>query len=293
MILNLLLGLVLAAAIAFAARKARALSRSGAWAALALGTVIFGLGGFGWAMLLLAFFISSSLLSRLFGRRKRALDEKFSKGSERDAWQVLANGGVAGIFTLLHAFDPSATWPWVGCAAALAAANADTWATELGVLSPAPPRMLTSLRRAEPGTSGAVSGAGLLAALGGAGLVALVAGALWRGHTGLSFVGLPYSIADLLGAAPAEFSFEQRAAWFGIIAGCGLAGSLVDSLLGATLQAVYRCPACRKETERHPLHTCGAPTSLARGLPWLNNDWVNAACTLSGALLAVGLWFWL
>jgi Raf kinase inhibitor-like YbhB/YbcL family protein len=66
----------------------------------------------------------------------------------------------------------------------------------------------------------------------------------------------------------------------------GLAGSLVDSLLGATWQAIYYCPACRKETERHPLHTCGTPITLLRGWRWLNNDWVNATCTTSAVLLA-------
>ena len=156
MIVNLILGFLLASIIAFAARRVKALSRSGEIAALVLGTVIFGLGGFGWALLLLTFFISSSVLSRLFGRRKRSLDEKYAKGSERDAWQVLANGGVAGIFALLHAFYPAETWPWVGCAAALAAANADTWATELGVLSPTAPRLITTGRPVEPGTSGGI-----------------------------------------------------------------------------------------------------------------------------------------
>lgn len=65
MLLQLGLGTLLAILIAAAARKTRSLSRSGAYAAVVLGTTIFGLGGLGWAVLLLAFFISSSLLSRL------------------------------------------------------------------------------------------------------------------------------------------------------------------------------------------------------------------------------------
>jgi uncharacterized protein (TIGR00297 family) len=290
MLINLMIGLVLALMIAFAARRAKALDRSGAAAAAVLGTLIFGLGGLAWATLLMTFFISSSVLSRMFRKRKGSLDEKYAKGSERDAWQVLANGGVAGVFTLLHAFFPAAAWPWIGCAAALAAANADTWATELGVLSPTAPRLISSLHEVERGTSGGVTALGTLAALGGAGLVAFFAALLWRGHIGPELVGVPFNLADLLGASPVEFSFGQRAAWFGILAGSGLFGSLVDSLLGATLQAVYRCPTCRKETERHPLHSCGTPTTLVRGLSWLDNDWVNTACTLSSALLAVCLW---
>ncbi len=106
-----LLGVVLAALIAYAAHRVRALSDSGAIAAGLLGTVFFGLGGLRWAALLLAFFISSSALSRLFRQRKATLDEKFSKGSERDAAQVAANGGVAGLFVLLHVFSPTRSGP--------------------------------------------------------------------------------------------------------------------------------------------------------------------------------------
>lgn len=282
MALTLLTGFLLALLIAFIAFRVKALSRSGALAALGLGTVIFGLGGLSWAVLLLAFFISSSTLSRLFKRRKSALDEKFSKGSQRDAGQVLANGGVAGVFAILHAFFPQAGWTWIGCAAALAAANADTWATELGVLNPGAPILITSGRPVERGTSGGISPAGTLAALAGAAFVAL-------------FAALGYRTALQIGprapylTSPTGLLFDGGV--FGLAALGGLAGSLVDSLLGATLQAIYYCPACQKETERHPQHTCGTDTRRVRGLAWLDNDWVNTACTLSGALLAVVLFF--
>ena len=67
----------------------------------------------------------------------------------------------------------------------------------------------------------------------------------------------------------------------------GLTGSLFDSVLGASVQAIYRCPACQKETERHPLHLCGTETIRVRGWRWLNNDWVNALCTAGGAALGI------
>jgi uncharacterized protein (TIGR00297 family) len=290
MIVNLSISLVLALVISLAAYCSRSLDRSGAAAATLLGTLIFGLGGVGWAVLLLAFFLSSSLLSRLFGARRPAVSEKYAKGSRRDAWQVLANGGLAGVFVIFHALAPMQSWPWIGAAAVLAAANADTWATELGVLSPHSPRLISTGRQVEMGTSGGVTATGLVAALGGSAFVALCAALLWRGATGLTLVGVPFNLADLLGAAPVNFSLGQRTQWFAILALAGLAGSLVDSLLGATLQAIYHCPVCDKETERHPLHSCGAPTRRIRGLPWLNNDWVNLCCTLSAALLALAAW---
>lgn len=262
---QLVLGILLAVLVALAAYRLRTLSRTGAWAAGVLGAVFFGLGGLGWAALLLAFFVSSSGLSRLAKKRKTALDEKFSKGSQRDAAQVLANGGIAGVFVLLHIFFPQAAWPWAGCAGALAAANADTWATELGVLGKTAPRLITSWKSVERGTSGGVSLVGLAAALSGALFVGVAAVVFWPG--GLTSAGETLVRLALIGLA-------------------GLTGSLVDSWLGATAQAIYTCPVCAKETERHPLHTCGTPTSLVRGLPWLDNDWVNIACTVAGGLLA-------
>jgi uncharacterized membrane protein len=81
--------------------------------------------------------------------------------------------------------------------------------------------------------------------------------------------------------------WEQSLAAFALVSLAGLAGSLLDSLLGATVQAIYTCPNCQKETERHPLHTCGAQTTLAHGWPWMDNDWVNGLCTLGGALVAL------
>ena len=143
--MQLLLGFLLAITIAFLAYKARSLNISGAIAAAVTGTIIFGVGGLTWAILLLTFFITSSALSRAFKKRKQGLDEKFSKGHERDAGQVLANGGLATIFAGLYFFFPDSAWAWVGFAASLAAVYADSWASELGVLNPHPPRLITNL----------------------------------------------------------------------------------------------------------------------------------------------------
>src|SRR5512146_3231945 len=115
---NVLIGFGLAAVVVLAASLAGSLNPWGALAALLLGTIVFGLGGLGWAILLLGFFTSSSLLSRLFRRRKAAFEEKFSKGSQRDAGQVLANGGIAGAFVIIHLLFPASAWPWVGFAGA-------------------------------------------------------------------------------------------------------------------------------------------------------------------------------
>ncbi len=260
-----LLGIILGLSIGLLAWRAGALSRSGAWAATATGGLVFGLGGLAWGVLLLTFFVSSSALSRTFTRRKAELSEKFSKGSQRDWGQVFANGGLGALLALAQAAYPGQIWPWVAFAGAMAAVNADTWATELGVLNPRPPRLITSGQVVARGTSGGVSILGSLAALGGAGLIALFACFFPPG-------GLALAAAVTL---------------------AGVAGSFFDSLLGATLQAIYYCPACQKETERHPQHSCGTPTVRQRGWRWLDNDWVNFSASLVGAGLALVVWLWL
>ncbi len=269
-------GFLIAFAITFIAYRLGLLSRSGAAAATGLGALVFGLGGLGWAVLLVVFFASSSGLTHLFGRRKRDLAAAFSKGGRRDAGQVLANGGLAGLVVVVHALWPEWAGFWIAYCGILAAVNADTWATELGVLSRAAPRLIITLRSVERGTSGGVSLAGTLAALAGALLVGLIGGLFWPGQA-LDNVGLQPALDQVMRTA-------------GVVAAAGLLGSLVDSLLGATLQAIYYCPDCGQETERYPLHTCGTPTTLQRGLSWLDNDGVNAICGLFGGVTAVVLW---
>lgn len=270
-----LLGLGVGVGISYLAYRARTLSRSGTLAAAALGTVVFGLGGPGWAVVLLTFFTTASVLSKIFKKPKMAAELQFAKGSRRDASQVAANGAVAGVMALMYFIltqaQPESNWLsflWIGFASSLAGANADTWATELGILNPRQPRLVTSFRQVPKGTSGAISLIGTLAAFNGAAVVGGMA-----------------ALMSLAGWAPV--SILPLGLQFSVIALAGLVGAMVDSWLGATLQAVYFCPKCEKETERHPLHGCGAETALLRGLGWLSNDWVNFTCTLSAGLVGV------
>jgi uncharacterized membrane protein len=121
----------------------------------------------------------------------------------------------------------------------------------------------------EVGTSGGVTARGTLAALAGAGLIGAVA-------AGFSLAG---------GGTLAQAGALVLAAAIG-----GVGGALADSLLGATVQAIYRCEACGKVTERHPRHRCGGETRRLRGWRWLDNDWVNFISSAAGGLLAAALW---
>lgn len=238
-------------AIASLAYALRALSPSGALAAFAVGTVVFAVGGWPAAAVLLTFFLSASALSRLGVRRKRDLVD-WGKQGARDARQVLANGGVAAVCVAL---SPLTTAPLLlAFAAALAAATADTWATEIGTLAQRARSVLT-FRPITRGISGGVSVPGTIAQVAGAALVAYVA-------------------------------FRIHLAPFWPVAIAGVAGGLFDSVLGASAQSLRWCPRCARPCETNP-HVCGTPTAMFRGLSWIDNDAVNFLSTLFGAGVAV------
>lgn len=258
--IQLLIGIAFAIIVALTARAAGSLSKSGAIAAVAVGGITFGLGGFLPAILLLTFFITSSVLSKVGGARKKDAAGAFEKDGERDYGQVLANGGMASLYAALLAFCDENIW-FVGLVGAFASVNADTWSTELGVLARRKPRLITTLKMVEPGTSGGVTLEGTLAGLAGAALIGIVAG-----------------VGKLDGNI-----------FLAVTAG-GMLGATLDSLLGATVQVIYSCPVCDKQTERHPTHVCGGSTTYLRGWSWLSNDLVNFISSIVGSLVAIGIW---
>lgn len=227
------------------------------------------LWGAGWAggAVLAAFFVSSSLVSRVAPRLARRGGARVrpdtaapldAKGDCRDRWQVLANGGAAaaGALTAGAALgDRPLALALV--TASLAAAAADTWATSIGETSPVPPRHLLTGRVVPTGTSGGITRRGTLGAAAGALLVAATGG-LASGDAGLVAAG------TLL----------------------GIFGMLADSALGAALQGRFACPACGVPSE-WPVHRCGTRTRHLGGLRWLNNDGVNLLATCLAALLAL------
>jgi uncharacterized protein (TIGR00297 family) len=263
--LRFVLGLLFSSSIGLLAYRRRSLSRSGILGAIVTGTTSFGYGGLAWGLSLIFFFVSSSFLSHFRAQDKASTAaDKFSKGSQRDLAQVAANGGVASAMALGHGLSTqSATRAAfaAGYIGALATANADTWATELGVLSTQPPRLITTWQTTTVGTSGGITPMGTTAAASGA----LAQGLVFK---------LLY---------PATSAFTPLIALVS-----GLTGSMFDSLLGATVQAIYYCPTCDKETEQR-IHNCGTSTQPLRGLAWMNNDMVNFLATLCGSLISISI----
>jgi uncharacterized protein (TIGR00297 family) len=250
-----LAGAVLSVLFATAARRTRSLSTSGSVAAVVVGTLSVA-AGWSWGVLLIAFFASGSALSKLGERRKADLIGSIvEKGGERDAVQVLANGGIFAAAAIGYFLIPSPIWFAIG-AGALAASAADTWATEIGTLAGGAPISIVSGKRVPPGTSGGVTFVGTVAAVAGALFIAVVA----------AFANWPVP--------------------FTAITVGGVAGSLADSLLGGTIQARRWCDLCAESTERL-VHRCGTPTRPAGGLAGFDNDSVNTVCSAIGALVAL------
>jgi uncharacterized protein (TIGR00297 family) len=224
-----------------------------------IGTSVFGIGGWTFAIPMLLFFIGSSLLSKLPQKNAKLVQDMIAKGDRRDAVQVLANGLLPTLMVIagLIIKNEAAFLLYLG---GLAAATADTWATEIGLRFGKQPRSILTGKWVAPGTSGGITLAGVLGAILGAALVALAG--YW---SYLLFENVAIRWQQFIGVTLA-----------------GVIAQFIDSLLGATRQRRNRCVVCGKITERS--EHCGQATSYASGWQWLDNDVVNIACGVSGVV---------
>jgi len=250
------IGMFFALLVVVLSYKARFLSFSGSVMTFVLAIAVFGLGGWAFTVPMLTFFFLSSLLSKVGKKTKQKFKNTFEKSGVRDYAQVLANGGIPGVLVILHYFWPSEIFYYLYLLS-LAVATADTWSTELGVLSPGKPRLITTFKKVEPGISGAISIFGTLGGLLGSFLILL---------SGLLFVSMSATL-------------------FLILWGFAFLGDLLDSLIGATLQGQYRCNVCEKYTEKK--RHCGTTTSLIQGFKLIDNDTVNLSANLLALLLFI------
>ncbi len=250
------IGMFFALLVVVLSYKAKFLSLSGSVMTFILAIVVFGLGGWAFTVPMLTFFFLSSLLSKVGKKTKQKFKNTFEKSGVRDYAQVLANGGIPGILVILHYFWPSEIYYYLYLLS-LAVATADTWSTELGVLSPGKPRLITTFKKVEPGISGAISVYGTLGGLLGSLLIFL---------SGLLFVPMSTTL-------------------FLILWGFAFLVDLLDSLIGATLQGQYRCNVCEKYTEKK--QHCGTSTSLIQGFKLIDNDTVNLSANLLALLLFI------
>ena len=238
--------------------------KTGLIAGLVIGLIVILLGGWNWFLILLSFHIMAGLVTKWRYDYKRSLGVAEEKGGARSWKNVLANGIVAASMTVFEAFVGGQVWA-LAYLAAVAAAMGDTLATEIGLLNPTPPRLITKpWRIVEPGTSGGVSLLGYTASA--------LAGAI------VGFLGY------ILGVVP-EVSEIDFALFLLVVVVSTIIGVTVDSIIGATVQAQYRCTVCGKLTEK-PVH-CGKPARLVKGYEWIDNHVVNIFGIGSAALTAI------
>lgn len=242
----MILGILFILFLSFAAWKSNTLTKSGMIGAMFVGSAIYI--GFSWEGLLLlgCFFVTSNMWGKIKSKRKASLHDLLKKKDQRDIIQVFANGGVPAFIAVLSLFDISNLIIYkVLFSISLAAANSDTWASEIGTLSKGQPRMFLTFKKVERGTSGAVSILGTCAAIAGACFIALAAIILF------------------------DLSFRE----FWVISLAGFLGNIFDTILGQTIQIKYKCQVCHKVTEKD-LH-CHQQGLKTNTFSFLDNDAVN------------------
>jgi uncharacterized protein (TIGR00297 family) len=291
------------AILAVIAYKGKIVTKSGLVAAFFLGITVWLLTSWTWFLILLIFFVITAQFTHYKYKIKRQHGAAQEKGGARDWSHVLANGGLPlsivliGVLTILvfgqlNAYGrievgfgsmmiPASiiiAIAFIAFLGAVATATADTLATEIGLLNPLPPRLITNPRQVvPPGTSGGVSVAGELATVLGTlligGIAAILAAPFWINLLGASLM------PELAGIAPVTFVL--------VAMGGGIIGCTVDSVLGATLQGHWTCNVCGKLTEKKA--HCGEKSTYLRGNRFLDNHMVNLVSCLIGAFVAIGL----
>ncbi|MCR4416846.1 MAG: DUF92 domain-containing protein [Ignavibacteria bacterium] len=243
---SFVLAFVLAFLISIFSYKMKFLDLGGSAVTFLLAVFIFGIGGWKWTIPILTFFIFSSLLSKIAEKiSKKDVSSIFEKGSQRDYKQVLANGGVPLLIIVLGNLVPLKIDWYSIYLLSIAIATADTWSTEFGTLFAKNVYLITNFRKVTPGISGGISFIGTLGGVLGSILIIFSAG---------FFIPLNLKI-------------------FLSIVFYALLGNLFDSLMGATIQVIYKCSICGKLTEKK-FH-CSKETDYHKGIKFIDNDMVN------------------
>ncbi|XP_072968665.1 protein PGR-like [Typha angustifolia] len=266
---------LLSSLIAVRAFKHQSLDRSGAFAGF-LVMAIHIASGYRFGAMILVFFFTSSKLTKIGKEKKRSVEEDFKDGGQRNWIQVLCNSVIATVLVLVlstttggkdRCLDTKESTFITGLIGGIighyACCNGDTWSSEIGMLSDGQPRLITTFKAVRKGTNGAVTIEGLLAAV-AAGFV----------------IGVTFFIAGLLTADCASDVAWRQLLVIPIAAAAGLSGSLIDSLLGATLQFSGYCSLRKKVVSRR-----GPTVKRISGMSILDNNAVNAVSILLTTLL--------
>jgi uncharacterized protein (TIGR00297 family) len=251
---DFIIGLLLSTVVSIISIKKSKLTFNAGLVAIIIGTLTYGFGGWQTGAALFLFFASATVTSRF----KKRIDSN-SASKARKVSQVLANGLPAVTFAMVYFFTANQGF-LLASISAIACATADTWSSDIGVISKRKPVSILTLKPIETGQSGGISLLGCFCSVLGSALIAGVCVSLFH----FSTVGINAPFISFI-----------------IIALCGTIGSLVDSILGASVQAKYRYKnEVIEDIENHM-----EDIELISGVGFFNNDIVN----LSSAIIAGGL----
>lgn len=168
----IILALLLSILISYISFLSRWLSLDGMWAAVVIGTVTLGIGGWDFTVYLLVFFMTSNLIAAVLDSPD--LDHNLKIAERRYSTQVWANGFWFCLFICIWKITGYDTAK-VAAIGAIAAATSDTWATLIGTF---PQKksviLLNSFKKVPAGTDGGVSINGTVSAFLGASLIAML-----------------------------------------------------------------------------------------------------------------------
>jgi len=244
--------------------KYKFLTHTGLIAAFIVGLILTIFGNIRWFLLLLFFFLCCSIITKVRKDYKHSIGVTDPEGS-RDWRNVLANGGIPMVYAILESITRGDVIT-AGFIGAIAIATADTTATEIGVLSKSPPRLITNLaKKVPPGYSGGISLLGTTASFFGGLMISIVT-----------------LIFNLIRAQPLQVIV--------LFSTIGLFGSLLDSFLGAKFEAKYWCNKCHTYSKYYIHSSCGSPATHVSGYKSINNHIVNLISIAIGSIIAMVLY---
>ena len=214
---NLIVTTVLLFGLVIVSRQAKMLDKPGIIAASTLGFVVGALGHWTWLLILLGFLLASHKATKWRFEEKRIRGMSESEDGHRSYGNVIANGGLPGIVAVFAFFtDDWQNGLWM-FSAAVAVASADTFASEIGCLDDNV-RMITTMKKCEPGINGGFSPSGQKAALVGSSMIAALAFFAWMA-TNANIDDLQTGLLKVV-----------------LVAVIGWLGCQMDSLLGAVFE---------------------------------------------------------
>lgn len=264
MLIDIIIGFGVSLLVAGVAYHQKSLNFSGLIAAIIFGTLIYTFGQLLVWSALIAFFVSSSVLTRQ--HTKKDADMINIQRMGRNYKQVIANALVATVFVVLY-FYLKHDILLIASIVSIASSNSDTWGSEIGILSKGKTYSILSFKPVQKGSSGGVSYQGLVASFLGSALIAIIFSIFYGIRFGFMGTTIMYHIL--------------------IITLGGFFGSIIDSYLGIIAQAKYQ--GVNSGLIYEFKKTSFEPTKKVSGFGFIDNDMVNLMSGLLAATLILVL----